>query len=96
MKMDIKHTAELSRIRLTDDELKEFTPQMESILKSVEVLKEKDTTDILPMKEHIPFDSLRNDIPKSSLTQEEVLKNCKHTENGCAKIYGDIFGSDEG
>ncbi|HOV34471.1 MAG TPA: Asp-tRNA(Asn)/Glu-tRNA(Gln) amidotransferase subunit GatC [Candidatus Dojkabacteria bacterium] len=96
MKMDIKHIAELSRIKLTEDELKEFTPQMEEILASVDILKEKDTTNILPMKEHITFDSLRDDNPKTSLSQKEVLKNCKHTENGCAKIYGDVFGSDEG
>ena len=50
MKIDVKHIAKLSRISLTDDELKMFTPQMESILESVEVLKEVNTTNVEPKK----------------------------------------------
>lgn len=96
MEVDVKHIAELSRISLTEDELKEFTPQMEQILSSASVLQELDTEGIKPMKDHVPFTSLREDIPQDSITQEEALKNAPKTENGCIKIYGKIFGANQG
>lgn len=92
MKVDVKHIAELSRISLTDEELKKFTPQMETILESVKVLNDIDTTDVEPMKGHIDLKDLREDIPGECLTQEEVLKNAKYKEKGCVKVYGRVFG----
>jgi aspartyl-tRNA(Asn)/glutamyl-tRNA(Gln) amidotransferase subunit C len=92
MKIDVKHIAKLSRISLTDDELKKFTPQMESIFESVDVLKEIDTTNIEPMKRHVDLKDLRDDAPEIGLTQEEVLKNANFKEKGCVKVYGKIFG----
>ena len=92
MKIDVKHVAELSRITLTNEELDKFTPQMETILESVTVLKDVDTKDVQPMKDRITFKDLRDDEPKDGLTQEEVLKNAPHSENGFVKVYGKIFG----
>ena len=95
MKIDVKHIADLSRIALTQEELDQFTPQMETILQSASELKNVDTDNVAPMKKHIPFSDLRDDIPTPSLTQEEVLKNAKHTEKGYVKVYGKIFGDIE-
>ena len=95
MKIDVKHIADLSRISLTDEELKKFTPQMKSILESVTVLKEVDTTGVEPMKGHVNLEGLREDIPEQSLTQEEVLRNAKYKEKGCVKVYGKIFGDSQ-
>jgi aspartyl-tRNA(Asn)/glutamyl-tRNA(Gln) amidotransferase subunit C len=94
-KKTLRHIAELSRISLTDKELEEFTPQMETILDSAKKLQEVDTTNISPMKRHTPFNSLREDTPKDSLSQEQVLSNANHKENGYVKVYGKIFGSIE-
>ncbi|MHC1716717.1 MAG: Asp-tRNA(Asn)/Glu-tRNA(Gln) amidotransferase subunit GatC [Candidatus Dojkabacteria bacterium] len=95
MKIDVKHVAELSRITLTDEELEKFTPQMETILESVTVLKDIDTGNVQPMKAHVKLEDLREDTPETSLAQEEVLKNAKYKENGCIKIYGKVFGAIE-
>jgi aspartyl-tRNA(Asn)/glutamyl-tRNA(Gln) amidotransferase subunit C len=94
-KKTLKHIAQLSRIKLTDEELEKFTPQMQTILDSAKELQKIDTKSINPMKRHIPFSSLREDIPSESLTQEEVLRNAKYTEKGYLKVYGKIFGSIE-
>ena len=94
-KMDIKHTAELSRIRLTKEELKKFTPQMEQILDSVKVLKDVDTKNVQPMKQHLPFSELREDIAGESMKQKEVLSNVKHIANGMVKVYGEVCGGIE-
>ena len=91
----LKHIAELSRISLTDKELEKFTPQMQTILDSAKALQKIDTKGVKPMKRHIPFSQLREDIYSESLTQEEVLKNAKHSEDGYVKVYGKIFGSIE-
>lgn len=93
--MDIKHTAELSKIKLTNEELEKFTPQMEQILDSVKVLTEVDTKGVQAMKRHIPFSELREDIVEESMTKEDVLSNVKHIENGMVKVYGKVFGGIE-
>lgn len=95
MIIDVKHTAELSRITLTPEELEKFTPQMETILESVTLLKDVNTDGVQPMKAHVMFDELREDIPQESLTQEEVLRNAKHKESGFVKVYGKVFGAIE-
>lgn len=95
MKIDIKHIAKLSSISLTKNEEEKFTPQMETILESASVLQEIDTSKVKPMKERIPFDNLREDTPKKSLEQDEVLKNAAHHEDGYIKVYGEIFGGIE-
>ncbi len=91
----VKHIGELSRIKLKDSELDKFTPQMKTILGSVGVLKEANTNGVQPMKKHIPFSDLREDVAGTSLPQEDVLKNAKHTELGMIKVYGKVFGSIE-
>ena len=95
MIIDVKHTAELSRITLTPEELEKFTPQMETILESVSVLQDVDTNGVQPMKAHVKFEELREDISQESLTQEEVLRNAKHKESGFVKVYGRVFGDIE-
>lgn len=95
MKIDIKHIAELSRITLTDEELEKFTPQMKTILESVTVLQDVDTSNVQPMKKRIPFEDLREDVPKKSLKQEDVIKNAPYSENGYIKVYGELFGGIE-
>ena len=95
MKIDVKHIAELSRITLSEEELKQFTPQMETILESVAILTTVNTDSVQPMKKHIPLKELRADTPEKGLAQEEVLQNAKYTEQGYVKIYGKIFGDIE-
>lgn len=95
MEIDVKHIADLSRISLTGEELEKFTPQMETILESVSVLKDVDTSNVQPMKAHIKLEELREDISESGLTQEDVIKNAKYKESGFVKIYGKVFGAIE-
>lgn len=91
----LKHIAELSRISLSDEELDTFTPQMSTILDSAKVLQSVNTDNVQPMKKHIPFSDLREDISKESLKKEEVLKNAIFSQDGCIKVYGKIFGGIE-
>jgi aspartyl-tRNA(Asn)/glutamyl-tRNA(Gln) amidotransferase subunit C len=97
MKIDIpfiKHIAELSRIKLSEKELKKFTPQMKTILDAAKEVQEVNTDGKQPMKRHIPFSTLREDKVSETLTQKEVLKNANHKELGFVKVYGKVFGDD--
>lgn len=94
-KQTLEHISELSRIHLTDEELEKFTPQMQTILDSAKQLQAINTDGIQPMKRHIQFSDLREDIPSECLEQKDVLSNAKHVENGCIKVYGKIFGGIE-
>jgi aspartyl-tRNA(Asn)/glutamyl-tRNA(Gln) amidotransferase subunit C len=95
MKIDVKHIAKLSRLSITKEEEKKFTPQMETILESASVLKEVDTSNVKPMKGRIGFDELREDVAEKSLSQEDVVKNAPHSENGYVRVYGELFGGIE-
>jgi aspartyl-tRNA(Asn)/glutamyl-tRNA(Gln) amidotransferase subunit C len=91
----LKKIATLSRIKLTTEEIENLTPQMQTILEAAGELQKIDTKDTQPMKKHVKFSELREDIPGETLTLEEVLRNAKHKESGCVKVYGKIFGGIE-
>lgn len=92
---ELEYIAMLSKIKLTEEEIEIFTPQMQTILEAANKLQSIDTKDTQPMKRHIKFSELREDISQPSLTQEDVLRNAPHTEIGCVKVYGKIFGGIE-
>src|SRR3989344_6470590 len=48
-KEDIIHLGELSRIRLTEEEISAFQGELSSILEFVATLRSKPTTDVIPM-----------------------------------------------
>jgi aspartyl-tRNA(Asn)/glutamyl-tRNA(Gln) amidotransferase subunit C len=91
----LQKIATLSRIKLTSEEIEKFTPQMQTILEAAGELQRIDTKDTQPMKKHVHFSNLREDIPGETLTQEEVLRNAKHKESDYVKVYGKIFGGIE-
>jgi aspartyl-tRNA(Asn)/glutamyl-tRNA(Gln) amidotransferase subunit C len=98
MKIDmpfIKHIGELSKIKLSKEELEKFTPQMKTILNAANDVQEVNTEGKQPMKRHVPFSTLREDEVGDTLSQEDVLKNANHKELGFVKVYGKVFGSIE-
>ena len=46
---DVRYVADLAHLELTDEEVKKYLPQLDSILQYVEKLNELDTTEIEPM-----------------------------------------------
>lgn len=97
-KKDIQELASLSKIRLTDEELERFSNEMETIITSVETLndfEEKTGCDIKNVKfTEIDFEQLRKDEVGDSMSQEDVLANAPHKENGYFKVFGDVFDED--
>lgn len=76
--MDVRKIATLAHLKITDEEVAMYTPQMADIVKYVEQLNELDTGDIDPMlggltAEGEATESIREDVPRPSFTQEEAL-----------------------
>ena len=86
MKIDkalIKHVAEISRINLTEAEIKEFLPQLKEILTAFSKIKQVNTDNVKPSYHVVELKNrVREDIPKKCLDNETALKNTKHKKDG--------------
>jgi aspartyl-tRNA(Asn)/glutamyl-tRNA(Gln) amidotransferase subunit C len=77
--MDVRKIATLAHLKITDEDVAMYTPQMAEIVKYVEQLNELDIGDIEPMLGGLTAEgqataSIREDRPHSSFTQEEALR----------------------
>jgi aspartyl-tRNA(Asn)/glutamyl-tRNA(Gln) amidotransferase subunit C len=87
---DVQHVSELAHLELTEEELRRFLPQLDSILDYMQKLNELDTTNVEPMaqvtyaaKEN---PSLRPDDSRKTFTQEEALANAPEPGARCFKV----------
>lgn len=87
---DVRYIAELAHLELTDDEVKSFLPQIDSILQYVRALNELDTGQVEPMAQVIypaaENPSLRPDQPHATFSQEEALANAPERGAGSFKV----------
>ncbi len=73
---DVEYIAKLARLRFKDEELENFTHQLNEILKYVEKLNELNTDQIEPLSHPVDgAEHLRGDDPKPSVEIENALKN---------------------
>ncbi len=73
---DVKHIAELSQLKFSEDELINFTREMNNILKYVEKLNEINTENIQPLTHTIEVVNVfRQDEIKQSISKQEAFKN---------------------
>ena len=87
---DVQSVAELAHLELTEDEMKKFLPQLDSILQYVQKLNELDTTQVEPMAQvTYPASenpSLRPDQPQETFTQAVALENAPESSAGYFKV----------
>ncbi len=89
MKIDVKHTAKLSNLKLSSEEEKKFGSQLSSILDYVDKLQEIDTEKVEETSQVTGLENItRKDIAGPSLSQEEALLNAKNKHNGFFKAKG--------
>jgi aspartyl-tRNA(Asn)/glutamyl-tRNA(Gln) amidotransferase subunit C len=75
--------AQLSKLRLKDEEVEIFSKQFNDILSFVEVLKEVDTEGVLPFYEiDLQESYYRDDVAAGSISNEEALLNAPLKEGG--------------
>lgn len=84
MKIDIKHIAKLSRLRIEDDKLEKFEKDMESIVNMVDRLPDVEGTLDLNHKDTM---TLREDkAVTDKFKREELLKNAPEVQAGCLVV----------
>lgn len=73
---DVEHIAELARLRFKDEELENFTRQLNEILAYVDKLNELDTSNVEPLSHPVEGANVfREDKVKQSIDREEALRN---------------------
>ena len=93
-KETVKRVAHLSRLELNDDELKDYSGELASILSYISKLNEVDTKDVLPTSHALSTlkNVFRKDFLKPSLEKEEVLKNAPDSDGDFFKVPQVIEG----
>lgn len=85
---DVLKLAQLARLHLNDDEVKQFQSEISSILKYVEQLHEVELDDLEPTYQVTGLkNAMRADVEKDyGVSPEELLKNAPATEDGQIKV----------
>ena len=75
-KKEVEKIAELARLKFTEEELENFTPQMNEILSYMDKLNELDTENLKPLSHPVEQTNVfREDELKPSIPTEDTLKN---------------------
>lgn len=75
-KEDVEKIAKLAKLKFSDEELENFTPQMNEILNYMDKLNELDTENVEPLSHPVEqINVFREDKLKQSISTEDALKN---------------------
>lgn len=75
-KKDVEYIANLARLSFNDEELENFTHELNEILSYVDKLNELDTGNVEPLSHPVENKNVfRTDEVKPSIDREEALKN---------------------
>lgn len=92
-KKEVEKIAELARLKFSDEELESFTPQMNEILSYMDKLNELDTENVKPLSHPVEQTNVfRDDIVKSSISNQDALKNAPAKDDvhfKVPKVIGD-------
>ena len=84
---EVKKIAELSRLSLTNEELKKRTKDMNNILDYMDTLNEIDTENVEELYNvHDMNNSLREDNYESSLDKKDVLANSPNSNSDYIEV----------
>jgi aspartyl-tRNA(Asn)/glutamyl-tRNA(Gln) amidotransferase subunit C len=84
---DVKHIAELARLKFSEDELQNYTHQLNEILGYMEKLNELDTSNVEPLSYPVEMTNVfREDIAVPSVSAEEALKNAPDKDDKFFKV----------
>src|SRR3989338_10872241 len=73
----VRHTAKLARIKLTDEEVKKFCKQLSGVLEYVDILSEVDTKDVPETSQVTGLSNVmeKDEILPDQSSREELLAN---------------------
>ena len=84
---EVHRVSQLARVGLTEAEVERISRQLSDILENFEVLKQVDTTNVLPTAQPIARQNvMRADNVETSLTPGEVLANAPQKEDEFIRV----------
>ena len=90
---DVAHVAHLARLGLAENELARLEVELNHILDQYAVLARLDTDAIPPTAQVIELENiLRDDVPRSSLSQADALANAPERSGGSFAVPPIIGG----
>lgn len=79
---DVRYTAQLARLDLTENEIAQFQAQLSQVLAYVEKLKAVDVSGVEPMAHADPtFNVFRADVARAWFDAETALQNAPRQAN---------------
>lgn len=83
---DVKHLAELSALRFTEEELEAFLPEFNNILAMIDQIENFETHKEYEFNNIVPVESLREDQVLQSMSQKQALINAPKQRKGCYNV----------
>jgi aspartyl-tRNA(Asn)/glutamyl-tRNA(Gln) amidotransferase subunit C len=84
---DVRYTAGLARLQLSDEEVAKFQSQLGKVLEYVEKLKAVDVSHVEATAHANPvYNVVREDEPRDWFTQKEALSNAPRQANGLFSV----------
>jgi aspartyl-tRNA(Asn)/glutamyl-tRNA(Gln) amidotransferase subunit C len=84
---EVKHIAELAKLKFSHEELESYTGQLNKILEYIEKLNELDTDNVEPLSHPVEgYNVFREDELKPSVSREEALKNAPDSTDEFFKV----------
>ena len=82
----LEHVAEIARLKLTEEEIKKFLPQLKEVLEFFSQLKEVNTDNVKPSFQPVELKNvMREDVAKECLSQDDALSLTEHKKDGYFK-----------
>lgn len=82
-KTELEHIARLARIKLNEEDINRFLPQLDTVLEYLDKLKAKDTSAVPVSYQVTQLENvLRIDKAGPCLSQKQALSNAPKTEDG--------------
>jgi len=79
---DVRYTAQLARLHLSEEEIAKFQAQLSQVLAYVEKLEQVDVSGVEPTAHaNAVFNVFREDTPRDWFTPADVLANAPRTAN---------------
>lgn len=92
-KEDVKYIAELARLNLSEQELQEYTQQLNDILMYMDKLNEINTDNVEPLSHPLEGTNVfREDKVQKSVNREDALKNAPDKDHQFFKVPKVIRG----
>lgn len=84
---EVKHVANLARLRFDEEELEKFTDQLNAILTYIDKLNELDTSEVEPTYHVLDLVNVfREDQVQPSLPREAALANAPERADGFFQV----------